>query len=68
VRSVRSCDLAEAKGLVHYSKTWTDVREQTERELRREFEEDAEPGASPNGGPATRSGNSGTTEGPPSVS
>ncbi len=28
----------------------------------------AEPGASPNGGPATPSGNSGVTEGPPSVS
>jgi hypothetical protein len=28
----------------------------------------AEPGASPNGGPATRFGNSGATEGPPSVS
>ena len=28
----------------------------------------AEPGAAPNGGPATRSGNSGVTEGPPSVS
>jgi drug/metabolite transporter (DMT)-like permease len=28
----------------------------------------AEPGAAPNGGPATQSGNSGATEGPPSVS
>ena len=28
----------------------------------------AEPGAPPNGGPATRLGNSGATEGPPSVS
>ena len=28
----------------------------------------AEPGAAPNGGPATRLGNSGATEGPPSVS
>jgi hypothetical protein len=28
----------------------------------------AEPGASPNGGPARRSGNSGVSEGPPSVS
>jgi hypothetical protein len=28
----------------------------------------AEPGAPPNGGPATPSGNSGVTEGPPSVS
>jgi hypothetical protein len=28
----------------------------------------AEPGAAPNGGPATRLGNSGVTEGPPSVS
>jgi hypothetical protein len=28
----------------------------------------AEPGASPNGGPATRLGNSGGSEGPPSVS
>jgi hypothetical protein len=30
--------------------------------------ENAEPGAAPNGGPATRLGNSGATEGPPSVS
>jgi hypothetical protein len=30
--------------------------------------EDAEPGASPNGGPTTRAGNSGVGEGPPSVS
>jgi hypothetical protein len=29
---------------------------------------DAEPGAAPNGGPATQLGNSGVTEGPPSVS
>jgi len=29
---------------------------------------DAEPDAAPNGGPATRLGNSGATEGPPSVS
>ncbi len=29
---------------------------------------EAEPGAAPNGGPATRVGNSGATEGPPSVS
>jgi hypothetical protein len=28
---------------------------------------DAEPAGAPNGGPATRVGNSGTTEGPPSV-
>ena len=28
----------------------------------------AEPGAPPNGGPATQLGNSGVTEGPPSVS
>jgi hypothetical protein len=28
----------------------------------------AEPGAAPNGGPATQPGNSGVTEGPPSVS
>lgn len=28
----------------------------------------AEPGAAPNGGPATQLGNSGVTEGPPSVS
>jgi hypothetical protein len=28
----------------------------------------AEPGAPPNGGPATPAGNSGVTEGPPSVS
>jgi len=31
-------------------------------------EERAEPGAAPNGGPATQSGNSGCTDGPPSVS
>jgi hypothetical protein len=30
--------------------------------------EKAEPGAAPNGGPATRLGNSGVTDGPPSVS
>ena len=51
VRSVRRCDLAEAKRLVHYSKTWTDVREETERSLRRELEESAEPGASGNSRP-----------------
>jgi hypothetical protein len=36
----------------------------------REFQErgSAEPGAAPNGGPATPSGKSGVTEGPPSVS
>jgi hypothetical protein len=33
-----------------------------------EEEERAEPNASPNGGPARRSGNSGATGGPPSVS
>jgi hypothetical protein len=33
-----------------------------------ETESDAEPGAAPNGGPATPLGNSGVTEGPPSVS
>jgi hypothetical protein len=32
------------------------------------LEQIAEPGASPNGGPATRSGDSGVAEGPPSVS
>ena len=34
---------------------------------RRELASDAEPGASPNGGPAGRSDNSGASEGPPSV-
>ena len=67
VRSVRPCDLAEAKRLVHYSKTWTDVREETERTLRREFEESAEPGASPNGGPGAAAGGSAVSERPPSV-
>jgi hypothetical protein len=32
------------------------------------LQEIAEPSAAPNGGPATRLGNSGVTEGPPSVS
>lgn len=39
VRSVQRCDLIEAKRIVHYSETWTDVREETERTLRGEFEE-----------------------------
>jgi hypothetical protein len=38
------------------------------RILRRDFCRNAQPGAAPNGGPATRLGNSGVTEGPPSVS
>ena len=33
-----------------------------------QYKRAAQPGASPNGGPATRSGNSGVGEGPPSVS
>ena len=37
-------------------------------ETRKRSEESAEPGAAPNGGPATLSGNSDVTEGPPSVS
>lgn len=36
--------------------------------LKRPKTEGAEPGASPNGGPDKRSGDSGVTEGPPSVS
>jgi hypothetical protein len=32
------------------------------------LDKDAEPSAAPNGGPATQLGNSGVTEGPPSVS
>jgi hypothetical protein len=40
----------------------------TRRDVVQLFNEQAEPGAAPNGGPATRSGNSGVTEGPPSVS
>ncbi len=35
--------------------------------LKASLHHDAEPAASPNGGPATRPGNSGVTEGPPSV-
>jgi len=39
------------------------------RKLREELNQKlAEPGAAPNGGPATPGGNSGATEGPPSVS
>jgi hypothetical protein len=43
--------------------------EMIEREFKRLVPyEDAEPCAAPNGGPATQRGNSGVTEGPPSVS
>ena len=31
VRSVRGCDLKEAKRLVHFSPAWADVREQNEK-------------------------------------
>jgi hypothetical protein len=39
-----------------------------ERELERALQLSAEPGASPNGGPAERFGNSEARDGPPSVS
>ena len=40
----------------------------TRRDVVQLFNEQAEPGAAPNGGPATWRGNSGGTEGPPSLS
>jgi hypothetical protein len=43
---------------------WREIMHEAQRTLKRI----AEPGASPNCGPATRSGNSNITEGPPSVS
>lgn len=44
-----------------------DIAAEALHHLRREYQL-AEPGASPNGGPGMLFGNSGTTEGPPSVS
>jgi hypothetical protein len=38
------------------------------RSVKESKKQSAEPGASPNGGPATRSGDSGVSGGPPSVS
>ena len=70
-KNVRGCDLAEAKRLIHGSTAWTDVIERTDAmwdELEHELDRNVEPSAAPNGGPATRLGNSGATEGPPSVS
>jgi len=70
-KCVRSCDLAEAKRLIHDSTVWTDVIERADAmwdELEEELDKNVEPGAAPNGGPATQLGNSDVTEGPPSVS
>ncbi len=70
-KKVRGCDLAEAKRLIHDSTAWADVVERTDAmwaELVEELDRNAEPGAAPNGGPATRLGNPGVAEGPPSVS
>ena len=43
---------------------WREIMQEAQRALKRI----AEPGAAPNGGPATQLGDSGVTEGPPSVS
>jgi hypothetical protein len=43
-------------------------REKWRKIMKSEKQRHAEPGASPNGGPAAASGDSGVTEGPPSVS
>jgi hypothetical protein len=45
-----------------------EVRNMAKRFLDRQAQINSEQGASPNGGPATRSGGSGVAEGPPSVS
>ena len=56
--------------LSHYSKY--DITEKIYADLRPRYEglrhRIGEPDAAPNGGPATQLGNSGATEGPPSVS
>jgi hypothetical protein len=60
-KSVRGCDLAEAKRLIHDSTTWADVVERTDAmwaQLDEELDRNAEPCAAPNDGPATRLGNS----------
>src|SRR5437773_4662919 len=67
-KSVRGCDLAEAKRLIHNSTAWADVIEQTDAvwaELTEELEKNGEPGAASSGGPATPGGDSEVTEGPP---
>jgi hypothetical protein len=59
--------LPESQGTVRTwlaSPPWREIMHEAQRTLNRI----AEPGAAPNGGPATSCGNSGAGEGPPSVS
>ncbi len=52
-----------------YEDTWRPVAFEAARKVIESYERTiAEPSASPNGGPAMRHGNSGVSEGPPSVS
>lgn len=62
--------LASKDAEIHrYEESWRQDAFEAARKILKSYEETiAEPGAPPNGGPAAPVGNSGVTEGPPSVS
>jgi hypothetical protein len=65
IKSVRGCDLAEAKKLIHDSTAWADVIKRTDgmwANLAEELDSNAEPTAAPTNGSATSAARSGNPD------
>lgn len=62
------CCLLEKTLVEPFNPDYAELLQSARNRLRDRDDKDSELGAAPNGGPATRLGNSGVTEGPPSVS